>query len=1025
MADTDFVPAAAGDAPAAPSPFPQEAQAQQQPETTWNPWTGPAKPHWYSGMGVSEDTAYLGPFYRALESVGKGAAMGEETLAGIWHTQGELGAKYLGNVPLVGAYYRALEKSSAAQLQDARERVKTMTPDPTTTGAAAQLVNGLGSTLYRYTAGSLFGGPLAGALTVGTTETTSRYHELLGEGVTPGAAGASAGVSGVFSAAGALMPAGFGTSLVGKILTGAGSNVGFGLLSRYADHKVLEAAGYPEMAAQQDVWDKTAMATDLILGGGFGVIAHAHAKLSASKQEADAKFGRDVPGVEDAALTANLAMRDRASAPGVPVDPQAAQAHQTALETALQDVLQGKPVDVAGTGVENSTFAARPQEDRSNVQALFVNALKDGGFLEHEQNLRALEETLGAKLRGEEPPAAVAPAVAAKAWEIPRSTYPLTEGDRAVEAKFTQAMQGDYEGMKARYAQLPDAVGGKVLNTDTARELSPDYLADRTKSAAVHEPASSFIQRLYAEKLAQAPAAGEEPVVLFTAGGTGAGKSTAVKNVLGEEAARAQIVYDTNMNGTKSAVTKIDQALAAGKEVKIAYVHREPIEALTQGALKRAMRQERDFGSGRTVPIEEHVNTHVGANNSVREIAAHYANDPRVTMRVIDNSRGAGGARLIDLEELPRIDYNRTHEQALAALETAKLEGRISEPVYRGFRGQSAARPGSAAAAESGAGGNAGAAGAEAGGLGTGPGRQPQQERPLERPDQLTREAALKHYLGKDATVNDFLRNGPAGKNLPADASETLKRLYAEENQKHLGIVAAIDKAFESPERLAADTTVERGLHWEPYVEESGEYRTSPDDLATAFREGKLKPGEILRDSAYMSTTDDHERAIGFAKQGSEAVNLSDPYSKPKTGGDNVILKINVPKDTPYVSGERPGSTSGYGHEGEKIFARGSGIRVTDVGTEKSKTGEIIHVVTGDYVAPEAQAQKAKADPLADPAHQAVQENPQLQIPDQDGNLVNAAKTLSDAEQSTADAERDMQKALAAAVNCFQRRSAA
>lgn len=809
MADPNFVAAPASDAPAAnaASVFPQEQASQLQAQSTWDPWSGAAKPHWYSGMGASEDTAYLGPFYRALESVGKGAAMGEETLAGIWHTQARLGSQYLGSVPLVGAYYRDLEKSSSAMQQDARERVKTMTPNPETTGAAAQFINGLGSTLYRYTAGALAGGPLAGAATVGTTETTSRYQELLEHGVTPGAAGASAAVSGLFSGAGALLPAGFGASLVGKILSGAGANEGFGLLSRYADHKVLEQAGYPEMAAQQEVWDKTAMATDLILGGGFGAIAHAHAKLTETKPEAEAKFGRDVPGAQDAALTANLALRDRSSAPGVPVDPQAAQAHQSALETAMQDVIQGKPVDVSGSGVESATFAARPEENRGNVQALFVNALKDGGFLEHEQNLRALEQKLNIRLGGEAEPAAAAPEKpeAASTWQIPATEKPLSVGDRAIETKFTQAMQGDYEGMKARYAQLPDAAGGKVLNTDTARELSPDYLADRTKSAAVHEPASNFIQRLYAEKLAEAPKPGEDPVVLFTAGGTGAGKSTAVKNVLGEEAARAQIVYDTNMNGTQSAVTKIDQALSAGKEVKIAYVHREPTEALEQGALKRAMRQEGEFGSGRTVPIEEHVNTHVGANNSAREIAAHYANDPRVTMRIIDNSRGAGRAQLIDLEKLPHIDYNTTHEEAVAALEAAHTQGRISEPVYRGFRGeQPTAGPGAADLSEPGAGGNAGAPGSEAGGLGTGAGGQPQQERALERPDELGR-----------------------------------------------------------------------------------------------------------------------------------------------------------------------------------------------------------------------------ADPLADPAHQAVQENPQLQIPDQNGNLINAAKTLSDAEQAAADAERDSEKAMLAAVNCFQRRGAA
>lgn len=409
-ADSAAVSGASSTAAAGPvNPFPQEEQAQQQPQATWNPWAGTPQPRWYAGMGFNEDTAYLGPLYRALEGAGQGAAKGEELLGGLWHAQYGFYARHLGNVPGVGSYFQQMEKDTASMQQDARERAKAMTPDPTTTGAAAELVHGLSSGLYRYTVGSLVGGPLAGAGLVGSTEAASRFQELTEQGVTPGAAGTSAAVTGGFAAAGALLPPGLGSSLAAKILTGAGMNTGFGLLSRYADHKVLEAAGYPEMAEQQKVWGSTAVMTDLLLGGGFGTVAHfMHGKGGASPEETQAqvrdlesKFGRDAPGAEDAALTANLAMRDRASGPGVAVDPQAAQAHQAALEKGTEDLLQGKSVDVSGTGIENATFAARPPEDRSNVQRLFVTALKDAGALDEERNLRDLEAALGSRLRGE------------------------------------------------------------------------------------------------------------------------------------------------------------------------------------------------------------------------------------------------------------------------------------------------------------------------------------------------------------------------------------------------------------------------------------------------------------------------------------------------------------------------------------------------------------------------------------------------------------------------------------------------
>lgn len=1012
-------------------------------------------------MGFSEDTAYLGPFYRMLESVGKGAAMGENTLAGVWHAQAAFGARYLGSVPGVGAYYRQLEKDTAATQRDAIDRAKAMTPDATTTGSAVQLVNGVGSGLYRYTVGSLVGGPLAGAATVGTTEATSRYQELLERGATPGTAGASAAVTGGFAAAGALLPAGFGSSLIAKIATGAASNLGFGLVSRYADHKVLEAAGYPEMAEQQKVWDSAALMTDLILGGGFGAFAHyMHARgvkpeealipagawgASPRTAEFEAQLGRDAPGVEDAALTANLAMRDRASSPGVPTDPGAAQSSQTALETAIGHVMQGKRVDVSGTGIENATFAARPAEDRSNVQTLFVNALKDAGVLDEQRNLERLEQALGAKLRGETP-APIAPreatAAPAAAWEIPRAEEgKLSAGDRDIETRFTQAMQSDYEGMKARYAQLPDAAGGKVLNTDTARELSPDYLADRTRSAAVHEPASAFIKRLYADKLAEAPGPGEEPMVLFTAGGTGAGKSTAIKNALGDAAERAQIVFDTNMNGAKSAISKIDQALAAGKQVNVAYVHREPVDALVNGALKRAMRQEAENGVGRgcTVPIEEHANTHVGANETIREIVDHYAGKPGVTLDIIDNTRGPKSARLINLEDLPRLDYNRTREETSAALEEAHAQARISPTVYRGFRGERPAGPGAAAAAPAGEPGVTGStdAGAAAERVGSVAGGQPEPQRSGERPDQLGPYADFEKPVNADpATRTDadralstkaigmYSTSGHFSINSelrwPSGRKATPGHAAWEQPAAH-----AIDAAFHDPAQperalFDEDTQVHRGfgLRSAKNLEALGT-KGNFLDLAKALEAGNLKPGTVLRDPAFLSTTRDRGEANLFASD--------KPYATP------VNLEITVPKGTPYLkAGAHYLEGAEKKLEQEALLERGSGVKVSKVEEGVDAQGKKSYTIHGDLVPPGAEPgaevttfAASKVDPLADPAHQAVQENPQLQIPDEQGRLVSADKALGQADQAVADAERDAQTGINAAINCFMRKGAA
>src|SRR3546814_16609272 len=99
------------------------------------------------------------------------------------------------------------------------------------------------------------------------------------------------------------------------------------------------------------------------------------------------------------------------------------------------------------------------------------------------------------------------------------------------------------------------------------------------------------------------------------------------------------------MNTLSSAVDKVEQALAAGRDVRIAYVYRDPVEALTGGAIPRAERQAVKFGSGRTVPLAEHAKTHIGVRPVMAALAARYADDPRVERAAIATSPAIGRAQ--------------------------------------------------------------------------------------------------------------------------------------------------------------------------------------------------------------------------------------------------------------------------------------------------------------------------------------------------------------------------------------------
>lgn len=340
---------------------------------------------------------------------------------------------------------------------------------------------------------------------------------------------------------------------------------------------------------------------------------------------------------------------------------------------------------------------------------------------------------------------------------IPRADN-LPTAERAIENRFAEKLARDPEAAVAEYAALPDSMGGRVLNTDVARELSPDYLADRTKSVAVHEPASWFIKQLYAQKLADIQP-GE--AVTFTSGGTGAGKTTAIEQVPTAAllAERSAIVYDTNMNSIGSAVAKIEQALAAGADVNILHVQRDPIEALTVGALPRAMRQAAKFGTGRTVPLVEHARTHRGAAEVIQQLADRYKDDPRVSVQVIDNTRGKGAAAASNLGFVRGFDYNGLEGKLNEALKREFEAGRISEDVFRATEGPAVPDL-------------VGADGAGNGqGIGRGNGRA--SEQPAEPAAVAAARQAFADQTASGKTVDVFL----ADKQLPPEVENLLRGL--------------------------------------------------------------------------------------------------------------------------------------------------------------------------------------------------------------------------------------------------------
>ncbi|MFW6032633.1 MAG: zeta toxin family protein, partial [Phycisphaeraceae bacterium] len=248
----------------------------------------------------------------------------------------------------------------------------------------------------------------------------------------------------------------------------------------------------------------------------------------------------------------------------------------------------------------------------------------------------------------------------------------------------------DMERADALYNAIPDAEGGKVIGTDIARFLSPDYSAGelgsnrRREAVAKYLHATSRVASAYAKDRLRREIMnrGDRKVLMFTAGGVAAGKSSAIGP---EEIEIADLIFDGTMRKPKRAIDDIRRALNQGWGVSVHYVHR-PFELVVQGAIERADR------TGRWGPLDELPEIHRTAQQSFLAVARHFADDPRVQIIAHLNAGTAENPvpseviPLKDLDKNGRFHYNQGDEQALQQIvqrvyERAVLGGRYDEAI--------------------------------------------------------------------------------------------------------------------------------------------------------------------------------------------------------------------------------------------------------------------------------------------------------------------------------------------------------
>ena len=224
------------------------------------------------------------------------------------------------------------------------------------------------------------------------------------------------------------------------------------------------------------------------------------------------------------------------------------------------------------------------------------------------------------------------------------------------------------------YAEIDGTKGGKLLDVDLARNLSPEYRADKSLAAQVHEACSTFVQMMYDLRLQNAKPGG---IVTFMSGGGGAGKSSA-EHILAKDLEASHTIFDSTLSSLDKAKRNIRAALDREQFVIIAHVYREPVDALVNGVFNRAM----DPKNGRTVPLEAMVKSHAGSNEVIRELEKEFGDDPLFKIRVIDNSHGWGKFKEIEVKDLPVVSKKGLLEKLRNATDKALADGTINQKVH-------------------------------------------------------------------------------------------------------------------------------------------------------------------------------------------------------------------------------------------------------------------------------------------------------------------------------------------------------
>jgi hypothetical protein len=295
----------------------------------------------------TEEKPKPGAFTGALDTLGPNLLRGgleaggaiESGFSSLWQGGLDLAASALLPEPKFGGSpdVTSAERSSQETLgQGTAKEVMDLRPDPAEVGVVGQILGEAAAVLPRTVVGTVLGGPVGAAVAAGAPAGYSGKQVGMAEGLDEETATYKGAIDAATVGIGAVLPAArFVKPVLGDAAIAVGANVGLGMAGRGATAKLLESNGYAAQAAQYQAMDGTAIATDAILGAAFFGIGRVGAN----------GLRRPTTRQVDAALSERTFQHaDIDTAPGAPINPRSAQAHQDAIRTAISQLSRGEPV---------------------------------------------------------------------------------------------------------------------------------------------------------------------------------------------------------------------------------------------------------------------------------------------------------------------------------------------------------------------------------------------------------------------------------------------------------------------------------------------------------------------------------------------------------------------------------------------------------------------------------------------------------------------------------------------------------